>query len=253
MTALVLAAWIAATVARLAAALRRLADAVAPLTEEAPRQASAPAPTPTAEQRARFEDINARMVKRYEAAVEANHAELAEAPAPAAVASRATPVGIDPRARRPAPDHAAETAADVADPRALARACLAAEGAAPAPGWPTVPQARAYLASMLPVLPEPLRARVERYRAAPAIKLHYVRSYREALCGAAYPGSRCTGDPQRWHAEPPATRCPTCAAELRRADPHRFDTRLQGITDTSGDADELLSREPPFAGRGGSL
>ena len=136
MTALVLAAWIAATVARLAAALRRLADAVAPLTVEAPRPV----------------------------------------PAPAAVASRATQVRIAPEARRPAPT-----------------------------------------------------------------ELHYVRDYHTTICGGPLGGaSRATGSPQMWHAEPPATRCPTCAAELRRADPHRFDTRLQGITDTRGDADELL-------------
>ena len=209
MTALVLAAWIAATVARLAAALRRIADSLAPLTVEAPRPV----------------------------------------PAPAAVASRANPVRIDPRARRSAPakPERRTLAGPIADDAALH---LGRDGA----GWPEIVCGKsvneidawtdireAFNADANPC--PACRAADDAEGAAPdhAAELHYVRDYHTTICGGPLGGaSRATGSPQVWHAEPPSTRCPTCAAELRRADPHRFDTRLQGITDTRGDADELL-------------
>ena len=269
MSALVLAAWIAATVARLAAALRRLADAVAPLTVEAPRPVPAPEPRPAdwrrivAERDKLAADLSAERAKAVRAedlrdlAAEwrrrAEAAEAATAPTPAAVAS-------------PAPDRAAETSADVADPRALAievartqddiREDVAVEDAR------IDPRGFLMLVRLSRLRAAALAARVERYRAAvaqpaPALRptLHYTRDGVFALCGFTWSGDDppVTFSSSVWHVEPPATRCEACAAELRKADPHRFDTRLQGITDTSGDADELLSREPPFAGRGGSL
>ncbi len=189
-------------------------------------------------------------------------ARLAEAPAPAAVASRADPVRIDPRARRSAPakPERRTLAGPIADDAALH---LGRDGA----GWPEIVCGKsvneidawtdireAFNADANPC--PACRAADDAEGAAPdhAAELHYVRDYHTTVCGGPLGGaSRATGSPQVWHAEPPATRCEACAAELRKADPHRFDTRLQGITDTSGDADELLSREPPFAGRGGSL